>query len=120
MIRRRQVLTRRTFRVRSASSLALAGAGVLAKPAVSRAADRPAIEGIQSGDVDAGSAIVWARGDRPPKVRVELANVESFRTILGVASADALPDRDFAARLRLDNLPAGQDIFYRVRLEDMS
>ena len=118
MERRRPVLTRRKFLVRSASTLALAG--VLAKPSVSRAADRPEIEGIQSGDVDAGSAIVWARADRPARMRVEVSTVESFKAILGAASTDALPDRDFAARLRLDNLPAGQDIFYRVRLEDMS
>src|SRR4051812_46158575 len=105
MIRRLPVLTRRNFLVRSASSLALAGAGVLAKPHLSRAADRPAIEGIQSGDVDAGSAIVWARADRAARMRVEFSTVESFRTILGAASADALPERDLTARLKLDNLP---------------
>ena len=120
MIRRHPVLTRRNFLVRSASSLALAGAGVLAKPYISHAADRPAVEGIQSGDVDAGSAIVWARADRASRMRVEFSTVESFGTILGAASADALPERDLTARLKLDNLPAGQDIFYRVHFEDIA
>jgi alkaline phosphatase D len=114
------VLTRRKFLVRSASSLALAGAGVVAKPYISRAADRPEIKGIQSGDVDAGSAIVWARTDRPARMRVEISTVESFKTIVGAASSDALPDRDLTARLRLEELPAGQDIFYRVRFDDIA
>src|SRR5579871_6734946 len=120
MIRRHAVLTRRNFLVRSAPTLALAGAGVLAKPYISRAADRPVIEGIQSGDVDAGSAIVWARADRASRMRVEFSTAESFRTILGAASADTLPERDLTARLKLDNLPAGQDIIYRVHFEDIA
>ena len=46
--------------------------------------------------------------------------VESFKTIIRSATADALPDRDFTAKLLLDGLPAGQDIFYRVRFDDIS
>ena len=120
MTQRHPVLTRRNFLVRSASALALAGAGVLARPNISRAADRPLIEGLQSGDVDAGSAIVWARTDRPSRMHVELSTVESFAKVLDAASADALPDRDLSARLHLDNLSAGQDIFYRVRFDDIA
>jgi alkaline phosphatase D len=121
MTAQRPVLTRRHFLVRSASSLALAGAGSLAKPYLSRAADRPQVAGgIQSGDVDAGSAMVWGRADRPSRMRVECSTVESFKTILSATSADALPDRDFTAMQLLDNLPAGQDIFYRVRFEDIA
>jgi alkaline phosphatase D len=120
MTPRRPALTRRKFLVRSAASLALAGTGVLARPYLSRAADRPAIEGIQSGDVDAGSAMVWARADRAARMRVEFSTVESFDTSLGAASADALPDRDFTARLQFAGLPAGQDVFYRIRFEDVA
>jgi alkaline phosphatase D len=78
------------------------------------------IKGIQSGDVDADSAVVWARTDRPARMRVELSTAESFKTMIGASAADALPDRDFTAKLSLDNLPAGQDIFYRVRFEDIA
>src|ERR1700738_953823 len=53
-------------------------------------------------------------------MQVECSTVESFKTILGAASADALPDRDFASKLLLDGLPPGQDIFYRVRFEDIA
>jgi alkaline phosphatase D len=120
MTRRPAVLTRRKFLIRSASSLALAGAGIVARPYISRAADRPEIMGIQSGDVDAGSAMVWGRADRPARMRVEFSTVASFKSTIGAASVDSLPDRDFTARLRPENLPAGQDIFYRVCFEDMS
>ncbi|MBR0751371.1 alkaline phosphatase D family protein [Bradyrhizobium jicamae] len=112
-------LTRRQLLVRSASTAALAGLGSLAKPYLSRAADRPQIAGgIQSGDVASDSAVIWARADRPARMQVECATVESFSTILRTATIDALPERDFTAKLLLDGLPAGQDVFYRVRFED--
>jgi alkaline phosphatase D len=118
MIRGQPALTRRQLMLRSGVSLALAGLGGFARPYLSRAADRPIIaSGIQSGDVGDGSAVVWARADRPARLQVDYSTVESFRTVLGSATADALPDRDFTAKLLLDNLPAGQDIFFRVRFE---
>ena len=116
-IRARQSLTRRQFLVRSASTTALAGFGSLAMPYLSRA-DRPQIAcGLASGDVSAGSAVVWARADRPARMQVECSTVESFKTIVNVASADALPDHDYTSKVLLEGLPAGQDIFYRVRFE---
>ena len=114
-------LTRRQLLVRSASTAALAGLGTLAKPYLSRAADRPADPcGIQSGDVSANSAVIWARADRAARMQVECATDENFKTILRAASADALPDSDFTSKLLLDGLPAGQDIFYRVRFESIN
>src|SRR6202790_4084229 len=119
-IRARQGLTRRQLLVRSASTVALAGLGGLAKPYLSLAADRPRIAcGVASGDVSAGSAVVWARADRPARMQVECSTLESFKTILRVASSDALPDRDLTAKLLLEGLPPGQDIFYRLRFEDI-
>ena len=54
----------------------------IARPYVSRAADRPLItHGIQSGDVSADSAMVWARADRPSRMQVEVATTDSFKTI---------------------------------------
>ena len=120
-IRAEKSLTRRQVLVRSASTLALAGMGSLATPHLSRAAGRPRIAGgIQSGDVSGGSAIVWARADRPARMRVEYATSESFKTVIGAASSDALPDHDFTAKLLLEGLPPGEDIFYRVQFEDIS
>ena len=120
-IRGKHGLTRRRLLVGPASTLALAGLGSLAKPYLSRAADRPQITcGIQSGDVSESSAMVWARADRAARMQVEVSTLESFRTVLGAASADAPPDRDFTSRILLEGLPPGQDIFYRVRFEDVS
>lgn len=114
-------LTRRQLLARSASSFAFASLGSIAKPYLSRAADRPMIAcGLQAGDLSDGSAIMWARADRPARMQVEFSTVESFRTIIGVASSDALPDRDFTAKALLHGLPPGEDIFYRVRLDDLA
>jgi alkaline phosphatase D len=118
-IRARRALTRRQLLVRATSSLALAGMGSVARPYLSRAADRPKLTcGLQSGDVSGGSAMVWARADRPARLRVEYSTVESFKTLIGAVSSDALPDRDFTAKVLLKGLPPGEDIFYRVRPED--
>jgi len=119
-IRAKQRLTRRQWLVRATSTVALAGVGGLARPYLSRAADRPRIaSGLQSGDVSTGSAVVWARADRPARMQVEYSTVESFKTILGAASSAALPERDFTSKVLLENLPQLADIFYRVRFDDI-
>ena len=111
-LRASRAWTRRQFLVRSTSSLAVA---TLAKPSLSRAADHPQIAGgIQSGDVSDGSAVIWARADRPARMQVEYSTVESFKTIIASASRDALPDADFTAKLLLNDLPSGRadDVSY--------
>ena len=98
----------------------LAAVGI-AKPALSRAADRPLItHGIQSGDVSIDSAIVWARADRPARMLVEVATTDSFKDIRSAVFVDALPETDFTAKALIEGLPAGQDIFYRIRFQDHS
>jgi len=112
--------TRRHFLKSSAASLWLAGIGGSASPYLSRAADRPRLSGgLQSGDVSGNSAVVWARADRAARMQVEFSTTESFATIFHALSADALPDSDFTAKLAVDGLPPGQDIFYRVRFDDI-
>src|SRR3954452_5898238 len=120
-IRAGQTVNRRQWLVRSAATCAVAGLGSLARPYLSRAADRPLItSGIQSGDVSANSAVIWARADRPARMQVGCSTLEGFKTIIGSASADALPAGDFTSKVLLDGLPAGQDIFYRVRFDDIA
>ncbi len=117
-LRASRAWTRRQFLVRSTSSLAVAA---LAMPRLSRAADRPQIAGgIQSGDVSDGSAVIWARADRPARMQVDYSFVESFKTVIASASRDASPDADFTSKLLLNDLPPGQDIFYRVRFDDIA
>jgi alkaline phosphatase D len=104
-------LTRRSLLAGAACTLAL--------PNLSRAADRPVItHGVQSGDVSADAGVVWARADRPSRMHVEIATTESFRDIRHRVFVDALPETDFTAKALIEDLPAGQDIFYRIRFQD--
>jgi alkaline phosphatase D len=92
----------------------------IARPYLSRAADRPQIShGIQSGDVTTDSGVVWARADRPSRMQIEIATTDSFKNARGVF-IDALPETDFTAKALIEDLAAGQDIFYRVRFQDLS
>src|SRR3977135_3642961 len=116
---RTSALTRRRFLTTGASSSAIAAVGI-AKPALSRAAARPLItQGSQSGDVSIDSGIVWARADRPSRMLVEVATTDSFKNPRGLF-VDALPESDFTAKALIEGLPAGQDIFYRVRFQDVA
>jgi alkaline phosphatase D len=113
--------TRRRFLTTTAAAAALTGIGGLAKPFISHANGRPTItHGLQSGDVSVDSGVVWARADRPSRMLVEVATTDSFKNARQAAFADALPESDFTAKLLLDGLPSGQDIFYRVRFQDLA
>ena len=120
-IRNRALLTRRRLLTTAASSAAITVLGGIAKPYLSRAADRPLItHGIQSGDVSIDSGVVWARTDRPARMLLEVATSDRFIDIRNAVAIDALPESDFTAKALLEDLPAGQDIFYRVRFEDLA
>jgi alkaline phosphatase D len=99
----------------------VAGVDGLARPYLSRASDRPSVtHGVQSGDVTTDSGMVWARADRPARMQVEVSTVESFQTIHSGVYVDVLPETDFTAKALIENLPAGQDIFYRIRFQDLA
>src|SRR3981189_857885 len=117
---RTSALTRRRFLTTGASSSAIAAIGI-AKPALSRAADRPLItHGIQSGDVSVDSGVVWERADRPARMLVGGAATDSFQNVRSSMFVDALPETDFTAKALVEGLPGGQDMFYRVRFQDHS
>src|SRR6201996_4733522 len=89
--RRSLGLTRRRFLTTAAG-----GAGALAMPYLSRAADRPRVShGVQSGDVGADGGVVWARTDRPSQMMVEVATTESFTNARALPPIAALPGGDF-------------------------
>jgi alkaline phosphatase D len=117
--RSRALLSRRRFVATAASSLSVTALGGIAKPYVSRAADRPVItHGVQSGDVSTDGGVVWARSDRPARMLVEVATTDSFKAIRSAVGVDALPETDFTAKALIEGLPPGQDIFYRIRFQD--
>jgi alkaline phosphatase D len=74
--------------------------------------------GIQIGDPLAERAIVWARADRPARLRVEYSSSENFQDRRVVLGPVVTADSDFTGRVDLKNLQAGQTIFLRVRFED--
>jgi alkaline phosphatase D len=117
----RTPLSRRRFLLKAAASTAISAVGGIAKPYLSRAADRPLItHGIQSGDVSVDSGVIWARADRPARMLVEVATSDSFKTIDRAVFVDALPESDFTAKALIEGLPAGQDIFYRINFQDLA
>jgi alkaline phosphatase D len=120
-IRFRTVMSRRRLVTGAATYAAAAAVGGIAKPYLSRAADRPPItHGIQSGDIAGDSGVVWARTDRPARMLVEASTTESFAAIQNVVAIDVLPETDFTGKVLLENLPRGQDVFYRIRFEDLA
>ena len=114
-------LTRRRFLTAAVSSAGITAAASVARPYLSRAADRPLVtHGVQSGDVSIDSGIVWARPDRPSRMLVEVASSDNFKDLRSAVLVDALPETDFTAKALIEGLPPGQDIFYRIRFEDLS
>ena len=112
--------SRRRFLMTAAATTAVSTVGGIVRPYLSRAADRPVItHGVQSGDVSVDSGVVWARADRPSRMFVEIATTDSFKNIRHAVFVDALPETDFTAKALVQNLPSGQDIFYRVRFQDL-
>ena len=113
-------LSRRSFMSGVGAAGLVAGSG-LAMPFYSRAASRPVFtHGVQSGDVDAVSGMIWTRTDRPSRVLFEVATSESFKNARKLATLDALPESDFAVKRLIEGLPSDQDIFYRMTAQDLS
>jgi alkaline phosphatase D len=120
-LRGKPLLTRRRFLARGAQGLALASLGSVASPYLSFAASRPQLtHGLQSGDIAADSGVVWARADRASRLLIEASTTESFKDICCTTFADALPESDFTAKVLLEDLPSGQEIFYRVTAHDLA
>ena len=114
-------LSRRRFLSTAAAAASVTTLGGIAKPYLSYSADRPVItHGIQSGDVSTDEGVVWARADRPSRMLVEVATTDSFKDIRQSAFVDALPETDFTGKVLLEDLPPGQDIFYRIRFQSLS
>ncbi|SFL69519.1 alkaline phosphatase D family protein [Shimia aestuarii] len=96
-------------------------AATLALPSLSRAASRPVFtHGVQSGDADAASGMIWTRTDRPARVMMEVSTTESFSNARTLPPTNALPESDLAVKRLADDLPADQDIFYRFVAADLN
>jgi len=82
---------------------------------------RPKIPfGVASGDVDSNSAVIWSRSDKPARMIIDYATNESFKHAQRIIGPAALEVSDFTARINLNNLPSGEQIFYRVIFQDLN
>ncbi len=112
--------TRRSFLV-STGAVALTAASGFALPSYSRANARPVFtHGVQSGDVDATTGMIWTRTDRPARVSIEVSTTESFTDAIKLPPLNAFPDSDLAVKQLLTDLASDQDIFYRLTAVDLS
>ncbi len=112
-------LSRRRFVAATGATGLLAASG-LAMPTISRASSRPVFtHGVQSGDVDTSSGVVWTRVDRPAQVHFEISTTESFKNSTKLPPLNALPGSDFSVKRLLDDLAADQTVFYRLQAHDL-
>jgi alkaline phosphatase D len=113
-------VSRRRFLTGTAAIGAAALTGIAA-PRISHAAARPLItHGVQSGDVGTDRAVLWSRADRPASAVFEWSTTESFQNPRALPKLAALPDSDYTVKLLATDLPSNQDIFYRIRFQDLS
>ncbi len=111
----RYILTRRGLVLKA--PLALGAAAVVSRPwrAFAQAARPQFTHGLQTGDVVGDRAVVWARADRPARLMVEWSTTETFGDPIAVVGPEALDVDDYTARVTLDGLPPGQQLFWRAR-----
>ncbi|MGH3390893.1 MAG: alkaline phosphatase D family protein, partial [Actinomadura sp.] len=80
--------------------------------------DRPRLtHGVQSGDVTADRAVVWARADRPARMLVDVSTRPDFARARTVRGPLLTPDTDLTGKTFLTGLPANRQIHYRIRLD---
>ena len=119
-MRRTASVTRRSF-LASTGAVALTAASGLALPSYSRANSRPVFtHGVQSGDVDATSGMIWTRADRPARINIEVSTTESFTNAHSLPPLNAFPDSDLAVKQLLTDLVSDQNIFYRLTAVGLS
>jgi alkaline phosphatase D len=107
------VLTRRRFVIGALSTCAWA----CSRSPVVRSRPPRITHGVQSGDVQTGRALIWARCDEPARMVVEWDTTERFDRPRRVAGPVVGPDGDGAATVAIDGLPDAQTVCYRVRFE---
>jgi alkaline phosphatase D len=111
------VLTRRGFVAGSLATLATACARAVVRAPAVIVPGPNVTHGVQSGDVGAGRASVWARCDEPARMIVEWDTTPAFGHPRRVAGPLVAPAGDHTGLATLTGLPDGQTIAYRVRFE---
>lgn len=82
--------------------------------------ERPqALQGLQFGDPQAGSVLMWSRADRPARMVVEWSLDEQFRKARRIIGPHALDTTDYTARVDLAGLPQGREVHVRVSFQGL-
>jgi alkaline phosphatase D len=95
------------------------GALVAGVPALVRSARPELTHGVQSGDVSGRAAVVWARANRTSRMLLDVDTSDSFRNARRLRGPVARRASDFTAQLELEDLPRGEEVFFRVRFVDL-
>ncbi|MGW0232199.1 alkaline phosphatase D family protein [Actinopolymorpha singaporensis] len=90
----------------------------LTAPAALRSGRPRLTHGVASGDPTANGAVVWARADRTARMWVEVSRTPDFRRAVTVPGPVLTAQTNHTGRVDLHGLPSGQELFYRVHLED--
>ena len=103
----------------------LGASAALSLPLLASAAPAQALRGrpsakwgVQAGDVTTSSGLVWIRADRRARMVVETAATEAFRNPKRWGGPVVGRGTDFTGRVPVHGLPPGEQIHYRVTLED--
>ncbi len=88
---------------------------------VRRESVRPQLtQGLQFGDVNAHQGIVWSRSDRPARMWLDYSYTPSFQQFETLRGPYALANSDYTARIDLQSLRPDQQVYVRVRFQDLS
>ncbi|GAA2354655.1 alkaline phosphatase D family protein [Saccharopolyspora halophila] len=113
-------LNRRDLLRRGATGAGLVAAGMLLPATAFARSGRPVLtHGAQLGDPRPDGAVVWTRADRPARMFVEVSRHADFRDSERVPGPVLTPETDGTGELRLDGLPPGHEVHYRVTAEDL-
>ena len=116
-MRRRASLTRRSF---LSAAGATAAVGLLTASPSPRSAARPIGRSSPTASSRATSRSIRHRlgASRPPRAHAGRGRHHRQLQDRPQVYVDALPETDFTAKALIEGLPAGQDIFYRIRFQD--
>ncbi|MPV85818.1 alkaline phosphatase D family protein [Ostreibacterium oceani] len=87
----------------------------------SYAQNAPNIEhGIQFGDLQHDSVMVWSRSDSPAKMMIEYADNKEFTNATLVSGPFALSKNDFTTKKEISDLPLGKKVYVKVWYEGLT
>ncbi|MGB0372382.1 MAG: alkaline phosphatase D family protein [Opitutales bacterium] len=80
---------------------------------------RPLVtHGVLSGDVEFSKAVIWARSNRPSRMRVDLFADSEHKIKIGqFHGTAAMGDNDYCSKAFLHGLPEGAVVYYKVRFQ---